>query len=126
MFKFIYPMSASVCRRAAARRKFDEMALRNDIFPCRTNLREETFDSDLIFRDVESGLQMTERRRVYTFTFYLEEVDAKRFLANLCTSTRKRARVLTRTSALLLLDDQLGVETDWFGPAERNENDTVI
>lgn len=95
MFKLIYPMSASVHRRAAARRKFDEMALRNEIFPCRTNLREEAFDSDLIFRDVETGLQMTERLRVYTFTFYLDQVNAKRFLANLCTSTHKRARVLT-------------------------------
>lgn len=89
------------------------MAAANDIVPVRTNLREESFDCDLIFKDVESGLPMKERQRVYTFTFYLEERDAAGFLVKLCTSTHKRARVLTRTSALLLLDDDLAVHADW-------------
>lgn len=120
MFKFIYPMSSSTDRRMVARRRFETMTHEYGISAIRTNLREETFNADLIFKDVESGMQMTERQRVYTFTFYLDDQEAKVFLSKLCTSAHKRARVLTRTSALLLLDDYLAVETNW-SPSRGND-----
>lgn len=128
MFKFIYPMSYSTDRRMVARRRFETMTHEYEISAIRTNLCEETFNADLIFKDVESGMQMTERQRVYTFTFYLDDQEAKGFLARLCTSTHKRARVLTRTSALLLLDDDLAVQTDWSSSSgsESAANDYTV
>jgi hypothetical protein len=120
MFRFIYPMSTQIARRQTARRRFDAMTTRHAVTPIRTNLREETFECDIMFRDIDTGRQMTERQRVYTFTFYLDDAEAKRLLASLCTSTQKRARVLTRTSALLLLDDDLAVSADWGKLTARN------
>ena len=73
----------------------------------RPKVREETFESESIFVNIDDGVAFRDRRRVFTFTFFLEPEQAAEFLAKLCTPRQKLARLLHGSTVLLLLDDEL-------------------
>ena len=106
MTKFIYPISSSVWKKRNAWKKLYSMAEDYGIDLIRPRIREETFDSESIFHDDE-GRAFLDRRRTFTFTFSLNVEHASQFLAKLCNTRQKLARILHNNTVLVLIDDEL-------------------
>jgi hypothetical protein len=110
VLKVIYPITSDVGRRASAWARLHQVCKKYDFATSRPKLREETFDANIVFHHL-GGEPMTEKRRVYTFTFYVERTAADKLIAQLCNREQKLARLLTCNTMLLCLDDDLGVRS---------------
>lgn len=111
MIKFIYPLTGRIGRKRYAWNRLHDLCRKYDISAIQPRVREEAFEHATIFDSVDGG-PITERRRVYTFTFKVERQSAERMLADLCNSQRKLARLLSANMVLLCIDDDLAVERD--------------
>ena len=106
MMKFIYPISSTVWKKRTAWDRVRKLEFDYDLCLIRPKVRQETFESDSIFRGV-GGTPYVDTRRVFTFTFFLTEDQAAEFLSRLCTSRQKLARILHKNTVLLLVDEDL-------------------
>ena len=106
MIKFIYPITSEVNKKRSAWSRVRKLEDGYGVGFIKPRVREETFEYDTIFRD-HAGSAYQERCRVFTFTFFLEDEDASRFVSQLCTAQAKLARVLHNNVVLLCIDDEL-------------------
>ena len=115
MIKFIYPVNSNVGRKRTAWRKLRELCERHKLSVHNPRVRDETFEHATPFT-YDDGQPMTERQRVYTFTFQVDEDEAERVLRQMCNLDQKLARRLTPQLVLLCVDDHLGVLPDRTPP----------
>lgn len=106
MFKFILPVTAGITKKRYAWSHLHHLSEKFGFSPERTKLREETFLENILFRELD-GTHMTRTRRMYTFTFFLDDVSGKDLIDELCTRDRKMARLLTDRTVLMCVDENL-------------------